>query len=449
MSGDKYIHHKQDYPTPQKPPRRKKGLIAAISILLVVGISAALLYFFWGKIFGDDANITIPSSGIVSSTPVMQAPVSSVMQILPSSVPQPQPIQRRVRFAAVGDNLIHSAIYQSAQANAGGEGYDFSYCYAPTKDFFADFDINWINQETLITNEIPADTYPTFATPAQLGAAAYDAGFRVFALSNNHTYDKGAAGVSATLRYWQSMPQDTVSYGLYKDLIDSTDGIALQEVNGLTFAYVAFTFGTNGIPTPADTEAFVIYTSELEAMENKVRTARDLADVVVVSAHWGTENSHIIHQSQRDLGASFANWGADVIIGTHPHVIQDIEWIESAEDGRKVLLIHSLGNFLSAQSQPNQLVGLAVTFDLVSTEYPDGTISPLGIENVQARPTVTQYESPDYGYYDHPRTYFLSDYTEELAQQHYVRASVLSSWGREYIEDLCRQHVSEEFLVIE
>jgi poly-gamma-glutamate synthesis protein (capsule biosynthesis protein) len=300
----------------------------------------------------------------------------------------------------------------------------------------------------LVTSDIPADTYPNFATPAQLGDAAYEAGFRVFALSNNHSYDKGARGITSSLDYWENAPQDVVSYGFYDADSSEESEIALQKKNGITIAYVAFTFGTNGIPTPQDAEAVVIYTADEAAMEEKVTLARSLADVVIVSVHWGTENSHTIHDSQRNLGAKFANWGADVIIGTHPHVIQDIEWIESETDGRKVLLIHSLGNFLSAQAQPNQLIGLVVDFEIARTAYPDGTFSPISIENVRALPTVTQYETPSLGYYDNPRTYFLSDYTEELALSHYVRASITSAWGIEYIKDICRQYVSEEFLVL-
>lgn len=382
----------------------------------------------------------------LSSENIMPMPesVASVPQL--ASEPEPQPQEQRVRFSAVGDNLIHEAVYRSAQQKAGGEGYDFSFCYENIQYFFEDFDVNWINQETLVNDEIPADTYPCFSTPGQLGQAAYDAGWRVFAMSNNHTYDKGAAGVEATLRYWQAMPEDVVYYGLYTGREDDS-GIALQEVNGITIAYVAFCDGTNGISIPADAQHFVIYTEERAALEHKVRRARELADVVVVSVHWGVENSHNISDNQRYQAQSYADWGADVIIGTHPHVVQGMEWLESGEDGRPVFVAYSLGNFLSAQSQANQLIGLALTFDIVRMVQPDGTVEAMRIENVQAHPVVTQYEYNGGSFYQNSRTYLLRDYTEELAKAHNVRNRE-SRWGAEYILSVVKQYVPEEYLAL-
>lgn len=382
-------------------------------------------------------------TGVVS-VPEPAAPASS--ESLPP--PEPQPIEHRIKFSAVGDNLIHDSILDSAQKQAGGEGYDFNYCYEPSKYFFEQFDINWMNQETLISADpdISYSGYPMFASPPQLGQAVYDAGWRVFAISNNHIYDKLSRGISATLRYWEDAPEDVVSYGLFTGY-DDDSGIALQQYDGLTIAYVAFTYGTNGIPTPSGAEAFVIYTTEYEAMEHKVRRARQLADIVVVSCHWGTENSHTIHHTQRDLGQSLANWGADVVIGTHPHVIQDIEWFES-EDGRRVLVAHSLGNFLSAQSEPERMVGLALAFELVITEQPDGTLGPLTVENVKAYPTVTQYEYTGGKYYSGARTYMYRDYTDELAKSHPMRGKN-GNFGPEYVRNLCEKYISSEFLVLD
>ncbi|MGD9559886.1 MAG: CapA family protein, partial [Oscillospiraceae bacterium] len=301
-------------------------------------------------------------------------------------------------------------------------------------------------QETLIST-LPAATYPCFSTPAELGHAAYDAGWRVFALSNNHSYDMGARGIDATAEFWQSMPDDAINYGFYKNKQDSSD-IPVQEVNGLKIAYVAFTEHTNGIPTPANASATVIYTSEREAMEAKVRAAREMADVVVVSVHWGVEDSHNIVQAQRDLAASFAAWGADVILGTHPHVVQDLEWIESAEDGRKVLVAYSLGNFLSAQSQPDQLIGLILTFELVKVIDPDGTEHPLEITDVAVYPTVTQYEYYGGQYYSDPRTYLFRDYTDDMAAVHPARGKN-GAFGRGYIQGVLEQYIDPQFLVLD
>ena len=190
-----------------------------------------------------------PASSSVSVNSVGAGPEVHVLQPTPSSLPssqmEPQPVEHIISFSAVGDNLIHNSIYESARAMAGGEGYDFSYAYENIKHYFEDFTVNWINQETLVNDELPPATYPCFSTPGELGRAAYDAGWRVFALSNNHTYDKGSRGIAATLEFWSGMPEDTVTYGLYTDN-ESDDSIVLQEKNGMTIAYLAYTEHTNG-----------------------------------------------------------------------------------------------------------------------------------------------------------------------------------------------------------
>ncbi len=443
--------HSVHKPPGGRPPlrRRKKKLalpLAFIGLALAVCVVLGLVFLLPGQNSGP-APVLPGSSLPPSSVPMVSAPQSSS-----PPQPDPQPVEHRVRFSAVGDNLIHEAVYASAARHAGGNGYDFSYCYENVVPFFEQFDVNWINQETLINDAFPASTYPNFSTPTEMGQNLYDAGWRVFALSNNHSYDLdcwvGTGGVAATVDFWNSMPDDVVTTGLYTGR-DDDSGIGLHTVNGITIAYVAFTETTNGIPPHNGLESFVIYTTNLytdlerAAMEHKVRRARELADVVVVGVHWGVEYSHTPTAGQKSLAAEFANWGADVIIGTHPHVIQPIEYVESA-DGRQVPVAYSLGNFLSAQNQQPRMVGLAFTFDIALTEEPDGTKHSLQIDNVKAYPTVTHYEYYGGSFYEDSRAYMYQDYTDALAATHAVPGGM----SRAYIEQLCRQVVSEEFLVL-
>lgn len=420
-----------------------KCVFCVLCIVLLVGILTSC------AVPGDAQNIQPEST---PSPPSSLAPPLAAQDPdpVPASEPEPepQPVEQRVRFSASGDNLIHEAIYRSAQANSGGEEYDFTYCYENVSYFFKDFDVNWLNQETLVTDTLEPATYPCFSTPGQLGRDAYAAGFRVFAMSNNHSYDKLETGVSATLDYWGKMPKDVVYYGLYTDTADES-GIALQEVNGITIAYVAFTDGTNGINISSGSEAEIIYTSNETAAKNKISAAREMADVVVVSVHWGVENSHNISANQRYQAQNYANWGADIVIGTHPHVVQDMEWIESEEDGRPVFVAYSLGNFLSAQSKPNQLIGITLTFDFVRTIQPNGDESTVTIENIKAVPTVTQYEYDGGAFYLNPRVYLLRDYTDELAQKHRVKSKEEANWGIDYILNVLKTNISEEYLTFD
>lgn len=445
--GDRRVYQRQGSSRPiqqQRPPssevprrrRRKRknhsGLVLLASVMVVVCIASALLAV--NAIMSREG--TSPSvEGGPNSGGAASLPVSST--VVPA-----EPTQRNVSFSAVGDNLIHDGIYLQAADRAGGNGYDFSYVYENLTYFFEPYDVNWINQETLVNNTLAPSSYPMFSTPGPLGQAAYDAGWRVFALSNNHTYDKGAEGIAATMDFWAGMPDDVVTPGLFTG--NDEQDIKLQVVNDMTIAYVSYTQYTNGLPTPEGAPAWIIYTSKLDNIQRQVQRARELADAVVVGVHWGVENSHDVDDGQRALAASLVEWGADVIIGTHPHVIQSMEWMTDENSGRKALVIYSLGNFLSAQSQANQLVGLCVTFDLSQTVEADGTAQPVEVQNVHAYPVVTHYD----GGYANIRDYMYRDYTPELAAQHGVLARY-PGFTKEWIQQLLQTYIDPEFLVLE
>ena len=355
------------------------------------------------------------------------------------SEPEPEPVVQTIRFSATGDDLIHSPIYkQAARRAANGQQYDFDYCYAQVAPFYAQQDINWINQETLCSDELEPSSYPCFSTPGDCARALYRAGIRVFSLSNNHTYDKGAAGLAATLRFWESMPEDVVTTGLWRGA-DDYSRIPLQTVNGVTIAYLSYTEHTNGIPTSSSMPANVIYTSQTDVIEQQVRAAHQQADFVIVGVHWGVEDSHTIVDGQRTLAQQLADWGADVIVGTHPHVLQDAQWL-SAADGRQTFVAYSLGNFLSTQNRPDQLVGAILNLQLQKTTEPDGTVQCAVLEP-KLLPTVTHYDAGK----SNVRTYLFRDYTQELAKQHGVHAKY-SDFSLDTVQKIAQNNISSDFL---
>ena len=356
-----------------------------------------------------------------------------------SSMEPAEPVVETLRFSATGDDLIHSPIYkEAARRAANGQQYDFDYCYAQVAPFYAQQDINWINQETLCSDELEPSSYPCFSTPGDCARALYRAGIRVFSLSNNHTYDKGAAGLAATLRFWESMPEDVVTTGLWRGA-DDYSRIPLQTVNGVTIAYLSYTEHTNGIPTSSSMSANVIYTSQTDVIEQQVRAAHQQADFVIVGVHWGVEDSHTIVDGQRTLAQQLADWGADVIVGTHPHVLQDAQWL-SAADGRQTFVAYSLGNFLSTQNRPDQLVGAILNLQLQKTTEPDGTVQCAVLEP-KLLPTVTHYDAGK----SNVRTYLLRDYTQELAKQHGVRAKH-SDFSLDTVQKIAQNNISSDFL---
>ena len=355
----------------------------------------------------------------------------------PAPTPAPTPTVQTLRFSATGDNLIHEGLYNQARARAEDGGYDFSAAYAPMRDFYADFDLNWLNQETLVNDAYEPSGYPCFSTPGDITDALYDLGFRVFSLSNNHSYDKGAGGIDASREHWAAMPEDVVTAGFY-DLSDPTADLALQTVNGITIGYLSYTEHTNGIPTPADTDYGVIYLSQTDVIEAQIAALRPACDVLVVSCHRGVEGSHTVTDAQRDTAQWLADAGADLIIGTHPHVTQTAQWLTAA-DGRQVFVAYSLGNFISAQAQADNMIGAVLGITMEKTTQPDGTVT-VALKDPGLYPTVTQYES---GYRD-IRVYPYPDYTDEMGAAHGN-----FTLSRDQIRGVLEQSIDAEFLVLD
>ena len=347
----------------------------------------------------------------------------------------PEPEFYTVHLVCAGDNLIHSSIYNQAKRRAaanGLEGYDFSYVYERVEHYIKDADLAILNQETVVTDEFEPSDYPRFCSPADLGEAVIGLGFRVFSLSNNHVLDKNEDGLLATLRYWDSH-EDIVRYGAYRDEEDMNN-IRTLEVNGITFAFLGYMEHTNGLSLPSDSECRVVYLKELELIEQQIRRADEIADVVIVSPHFGIEISNEVTDNQRYLARLFAEWGADLIIGTQPHTAQEMEYIER-EDGSKAFCYYCLGNFVSAQADPKALVGIIGDLNVVKNSQ-TGEIT---FENIKAIPIITQYG----GNYHQIHIVPYAEYTAEE-----LRAHGNADFSQAAIDKVLG-YIPEEFLAIE
>ena len=261
--------------------RLKSNEIAAC-LVIALGVGGVLTGAMLQEISGKAPQSATPESSAVAAY-VEPTPT-------PEPTPEPTPTVETVRFSATGDDLIHDGIYLQAKARGSDGYYDFSYAYENMRDFYTQFDVNWLNQETLVNDAFAPSGYPMFSTPGDITDALYDLGFRVFSLSNNHSYDKGAAGIDASRAHWAAMPDDVVTMGFYN--LETYDDYAYQTVNGITFGYLSYTEHTNGLPTPSDATYGVVYLSDLDTIERQIAAMRPNCDVLVVSCHWGVEGSH-------------------------------------------------------------------------------------------------------------------------------------------------------------
>ena len=349
-----------------------------------------------------------------------------------------------VRIVAAGDNLVQTAVYRTAQAKSVDETYDFSYSYENVKDIISSGDISILNQETLIANdkfEISGSNF-NFNSPTQLGDEMIDLGFDVFTMSNNHVLDKGTDGLLATLDYWDSRmaEHDNVRVlGAYRDEMDMND-IRTIESNGMTIAFLGYTEHTNGYSLPADSPIKIVYTDETELMESQIRRAKQMADAVVVSVHWGLEDTHTVSDACRELAQNFVDWGADVVVGTHSHTAETMEYLER-DNGSRGFVFYSLGNFISAQTDNFNTVGEIAALNLEK----DMVTGEIKVEDVEVTPVITHYDD---GSFTNLRLYPYNMYTPELADSHglpYAPAGTAKTYSMDVIDKIIEENIPEEF----
>ena len=338
----------------------------------------------------------------------------------------------KVTFAAVGDNLIHDTLYEQA-AGRSSSGYDFAYAYERIADKIAEPDVAILNQETIISTEHNVSSYPMFNSPVEVGEEMLEIGFDVFNIATNHSLDCGEKGLASAINFWRS--KNAVTCGAYLNN-DDMSIIPMNEVNGVKIAYLGFTESTNGLSLPEDSEVILVKAQDESLIQQRIIEANKKADLVIVSAHWGSEYTHEPTDYQRELAGKLASWGADVIIGTHPHVIQPVEYITNS-DGRKTLVAYSLGNFISAQNRGPRMLGGMLNFEIVK----NNTTGEIAFENVKFSGVVTHF---GYGC-TNIRVYPLDAYTEELASKHGVKNKT-ADFSLQYLYDILNEVIDKQFL---
>lgn len=258
-----------------------------------------------------------------------------------------------VSFVAFGDNLIHTEIYEYAEHEKNGK---FDFLYEPFKDEIKDADLAALNAETpLVDNAKLVSGYPQFGSPKEVGEAIADAGFDIAACANNHIMDKGITALDYTYDFYKS--KDILCPGIQKSSDTSYRPYELISRNGIRFAVFSYTYGTNVGDISKVYPYAVHYLPQSEAQEKELlrdfEKARKEADFIVVFAHWGEEYQKEVTKQQKEMAALFAKASADLVIGSHPHVVQETETIKR-DDGGETLIYYSLGNFRANQGMKEE-----------------------------------------------------------------------------------------------
>ena len=261
-----------------------------------------------------------------------------------STLPE-RPGTAELTVAALGENLIHPPIYDYGLRKLDG---NFDHLFTGVAEELARYDVTCLHQETIYVDQRQDySDYPTFGTPVEVGEAVIRAGFDIVSCASNHALDKGTDAIDLTANLYRKagilcpgiQPVEDGSYQPYQ----------LLERQGITCAVLSYTQMTNGHALPEEAP-YVLHTLEDEDLVRRDLTAAaEAADFVLVFVHWGTEYAAEPDETQRYWAQVFADCGADVVLGTHPHVLQPYEWV-TGTSGQRTLVYYSLGNYISAQT---------------------------------------------------------------------------------------------------
>lgn len=355
----------------------------------------------------------------------------------PTATPMPE-----ITLVMVGDILLHTPLAESGEKADGT--YDFSTVFSHLKDEIAAADLALVNQEVIIGgSELGVSGYPTFNAPYELGDALVDAGFDVVLHATNHALDKRAKGLLNCLTFWQENYPEVAVLGIH-DSAEHAEEIYIYEQDGIRLAILNYTYGTNGIPLPEDMP-YAVDLLDREAIAEDLKLADELADFVIVCPHWGSE--YVLEQTavQEDWANFFAENGADLVLGTHPHVIEPVEWVgnDTEADGileaqSGALVYYSLGNFVNWTSGTgngvaNRMVGAMAEVTIRRNETGETVISDYAV-----KPLVCHVEKGFGGVTVYP----LGEYTEELAARNEI-VKQDGNFSLQYCRDLVNRVFGE------
>ena len=320
--------------------------------------------------------LIVLSGGIYISQSKLFTKPNDTFEIKEPEVKEPPVADKKKEYnlslVMVGDALYHTGTYKDGLKKDGT--YNFDHQLADIAPIVADYDLAYYNQETILGGtELGLSTYPRFNSPQEIGDAYVKAGFNLVSLANNHTMDRGETAILKSVSYWREKT-GVLTAGSYDSLEDKMKS-PIGEKNGISYAFLAYTYGTNGLPVPKGKE-YLVNLFDKEKVKKDVLAVRDKVDVVLVSMHWGVEYTHTPTPEQRDQAKFLADLGVDVIIGSHPHVIQPIEHLGNT------VVIYSLGNFISGQNELMKRIGIVSSLQIHKTVEEDGSRTIL-VDNVK------------------------------------------------------------------
>jgi poly-gamma-glutamate synthesis protein (capsule biosynthesis protein) len=314
-----------------------------------------------------------------------QAPIAAALPV------KPKPEIKEAKLIAVGDIMMHDTQTRSGY-NPKQKTYNFDGFFTAVKPLLATGD--WVtgNLETPLAGEAVGGYtgYPLFNAPPQLADAAKKAGFNILTTANNHALDRGEIGIIKTIANLRDR-----QIALTGTAGSKAEGerILIVKKNNISLAMLAYTYGTNGIPIPKGKDYLVDLINEKNIVKDIAKARKKGADIIAISLHFGSEYQRQPNSKQKQLVENLLKAGADIILGSHTHVVQPYKIFKfPGKNGktRKAVAIYSMGNFISGQSKP--YTDLGVIFQVnIRKKFPEKIAE---ITEVKTYPTwVHRYNS--------------------------------------------------------
>lgn len=327
-------------------------------------------------------------------------------------------------FVGVGDNLYHSTQYMCQEQN---EYYNFDSYYEMTNKYTQKADLAYINFETLcIGEEYGLSGYPTFNGPTEILSSVNKAGFDWWSLSSNHSMDRGVEGLLKQIELVRENYPDVITTGSHTSKKDRNRTL-VKEINGIKVGFLGYTYGLNGFVLPED-KPWLVDLIDKEQMKKDMEALSKVSDIQLVSMHWGDEYQTYPNDEQQDLANYLNELGAEVVIGSHPHVIQPAKIIKGKK--QDTLVYYSLGNYTSTQDVDERMVGGMASF---TVNY-DPNTKKTSFTDTKFIPLITWF---DVGYSTW-KTYSIEDYNDSIASTHRLSGEydMSKEWVQQYVQSV-------------
>lgn len=264
----------------------------------------------------------------------------------------------KISLLFIGDIMGHDEQIWSAE-DRETHTYDYNDVFRYIKPLISEADIAVANFEVTLGGP-PYMGYPQFSSPPALAVACKNAGIDCMVTANNHAADRGIKGIQGTIDRLDSLGIPHTGTFLDSASRDSLYPLIIRK-KGITVALLNYTFSTNGITVPPPVIVNMLDKNRITLDIEKAR--RMNPDITVLFLHWGTEYDTVPSKAETDLAGYFFSLGVDLVIGSHPHVLQKMVWLKNSNGDRDRIAVYSLGNFVSNQNKPGTGGGAVVRVD--------------------------------------------------------------------------------------